>query len=214
MRVSPPAAAAPTGRRRDLRDPILDAALGVFHRAGYADAGVDEIARRAGVAKPTVYNHFGDKANLFVQTIKRGAARANERVSGVIDAIDVRPADVRAELERVGTALVGCLTDEEGVAVMHLQLAERPRFGELLDEIRIANRERTIDRLAGKLAQLDAAGLLRLDDPNLAARHLMALVSDDLLARSGFGAVRLPPEDVAAPVRAGIDTFLAAFGVR
>lgn len=39
----------------------------------------------------------------------------------------------------------------------------------------------------------------------------MALVSDDLLARSGFGAVRLQPDDVVTPVRAGIDTFLAAF---
>jgi len=52
---------------------------------------------------------------------------------------------------------------------------------------------------------------LRLTDPDVAARHLMALVSDDLLARSGFGAVRLRPGDVAAPVGAGVDTFLAAF---
>jgi AcrR family transcriptional regulator len=207
--MSPTVASA---KRRDLRDAILDAALAVVHRDGYADANVDEIARTAGVAKPTIYNHFGDKANLFVETIRRGAARSNERISGVIDSIDVHPDDLRTELQRVGAALVGCLTDTEGVAVMHLQLAERPRFGELLDELRTTNRERTIDRLAGKLAQLSAAGRLRPSNPNLAARHLMALVSDDLLARSGFGAIRLRADEVAAPVSAGIDTFLAAFG--
>ena len=35
-------------------------------RAGYGEATVDEIAREAGVAKPTVYNRFGDKRSLFV----------------------------------------------------------------------------------------------------------------------------------------------------
>lgn len=205
-------AVAPPVRRRDLRGAILPAALEVFHRDGFADATVDEIARTAGVAKPTVYNHFGDKAGLFAETIRWGAARSNDRLGGVIDSIDVRPADLRAELQRVGAALVGCLTDDEGVAVMSLLLAERPRFGELLDGIRTTNRERTVDRLAGKLAQLAAAGRLRVTDPNLAARHLMALVGDDLLASSGFGAVRLAAGDVDGPVNAGVDTFLAAFG--
>lgn len=199
-------------RRRDTRDAVLDAALEVFGRDGYADATVDDIARTAGVAKPTVYNHFDDKAALFVETIVRGAARSNERITEVIDSIDVHPADLRSELERLGTGLIGCLMDDEGVAVMRLQLAERSRFPDLLDGIRVTNRERTVDRLAGKLAQLATAGLLRTEDPQRAARHLMALVTDDLLALSSFGAVRLDPSDTAAPVNAGIETFLAAFG--
>lgn len=87
-------------------------------------------------------------------------------------------------------------------------------LNELLAEIRTTNRERTVDRRAGKLAQLAAAGQLRLADPNLATRQLTTLVSDDLVARSGLGAVQLSPPEIAAPVDAGVDTFLAAFGPR
>lgn len=190
----------------------MRAALAVFGRDGYADASLDEIARVAGVAKPTIYSHFGDKAGLFTEVVADASARSNARVSDVIDSIDVRPEDLRAELERLGDALVGCLLEEDGVAVMRLQLAERHRFPELLDGIRNGNRDRTIDRLAGKLARMSATGLLRIPDPDRAARHLMALVGDDLIIRSGFGAVQLDRDTVEGPVRAGVETFLDAFG--
>ncbi len=205
-------AAPPRAAPRGKREAILQAGLTVFGRDGYADASLDEIAREAGVAKPTIYSHFRDKADLFAEVVARGAERSNARISDVIDSVDVRPDDLRAELERVGQALVGCLLDDEGVAVMRLQLAERHRFPQLLDGIRDANRERTIDRLAGKLAQMSATGLLRTREPDRAARHLMALVSDDLLIRSGFGATRLDPDDTVGPVAAGVTTFLDAFG--
>ncbi|AJT41072.1 TetR/AcrR family transcriptional regulator [Psychromicrobium lacuslunae] len=198
--------------RGSKREEIVRAALRVFGRDGYADASVDEIAKEAGVAKPTIYTHFGDKAGLFTEVIADASHRSNTRVNDVIDSIDVRPKNLSSELERLGNALVGCLLDDDGVAVMRLQLAERHRFPELLDEIRNSNRDRTIDRLAGKLAQMAAIGLLRLADPDRAARHLMALVGDDLIIRSGFGSVRLDPETVIAPVRAGVETFLEAFG--
>lgn len=190
----------------------MRAALMIFGRDGYADASVEEIAREAGVAKPTIYTHFGDKAGLFTEVIADASARSNARVNDVIDSIDVHPEDLEGELERLGNALVGCLLNDDGVAIMRLQLAERHRFPELLDEIRNSNRDRTIDRLAGKLAQMGATGKLRVINPDRAARHLMALVGDDLIIRSGFGSIRLDPETVREPVRAGVETFLEAFG--
>ena len=198
--------------RPGKRESMVRAALMVFGRDGYADASVEEIAREAGVAKPTIYTHFGDKAGLFTEVIADASARSNARVNDVIDSIDVHPDDLEGELERLGNALVGCLLNDDGVAVMRLQLAERHRFPELLDEIRNSNRDRTIDRLAGKLAQMGATGKLRVINPDRAARHLMALVGDDLIIRSGFGSIRLDPETVREPVRAGVETFLEAFG--
>ena len=59
--------------RTDRREAMLDAALEVFSRDGYDGGNIDEIARVAGVAKPTVYSHFGDKAALFEETLRRGA---------------------------------------------------------------------------------------------------------------------------------------------
>src|SRR3546814_19885965 len=47
------------------RAAILTAAVDVFLRGGYEAAGMDAIAPEAGVAKQTIYNHFGSKDGLF-----------------------------------------------------------------------------------------------------------------------------------------------------
>jgi TetR/AcrR family transcriptional regulator, mexJK operon transcriptional repressor len=189
----------------------LNAALEVFGRDGYADAKVDEIARRAGVAKPTIYNRFGDKRSLFVEAVNRGVVRAGERTLAAIAALDPRPVDLRRALEDLGGALVHCVAHEEGAAVVRLQLTERPRFSGIIDGA--VNRERTVDALAGKLAQLATGGHLRLTDARRAASQFLALVTDDTLVRSGMGERVLAGDEVDGPVRDGVDTFLAAFGV-
>ncbi len=196
----------------DKREAILSAAIEVFRREGYARASVDEIARLAGAAKPTVYSRFGDKATLFKEAVEHGSARSNERVMNVIDGVSTQPEDLRAELERLGSALVGCVMNHDGAAVIRLQMTEHATFGDTFDRIRTDNRIRTLDRLAGKLAQLATTGQLHLTDPQRAARHFLALVNDDALARSGYGTTVLTADDVAGPVADAVDTFLAAFG--
>lgn len=205
---------APTEPRPDKGEAILTSALIVFGRDGFTDGNVDEIARNAGVAKPTIYNRFGDKQALFAAAVRNGSRQANERVLDVIASVDLAPTDLRRELERLGRALVDCVSHTHGAALMRLQFSERTRFPELLDEIRDANRARTVDALAGKLAQLSTSGYLSLGDASRAARQFIALVTDDALSASGFGGRTLTDPELDQPVKEGVDTFLAAFGPR
>jgi AcrR family transcriptional regulator len=52
------------------RDAILDAALANFSTQGYAATRLDDVARRAGVAKGTIYLHFKDKEALFQELVR------------------------------------------------------------------------------------------------------------------------------------------------
>src|ERR1700690_2348464 len=52
------------------RDAILAAALHEFSVNGFAAARLDDVARRAGVAKGTIYVHFKDKEALFQDLIR------------------------------------------------------------------------------------------------------------------------------------------------
>lgn len=54
-----------TAAKSDARREILQAAVGVFSRRGYAAASVQAVLAGTGYSKPTLYYHFGSKAGLF-----------------------------------------------------------------------------------------------------------------------------------------------------
>ena len=56
----------PRDERRAL---LLAAALEVFTAAGYHSAAMDEIADRAGVSKPVLYQHFPSKLELYLAVL-------------------------------------------------------------------------------------------------------------------------------------------------
>ena len=53
------------------RDQIVDAAIRHFAEQGYQGAKVEDIARELGIAKGSVFQHFGSKAGLFFEAYKK-----------------------------------------------------------------------------------------------------------------------------------------------
>ena len=76
-------AARPRGTRlprRARRNQLLGAAQEVFVAQGYHAAAMDDIAERAGVSKPVLYQHFPGKHELYVALIDQHAAEVVEAV--------------------------------------------------------------------------------------------------------------------------------------
>jgi AcrR family transcriptional regulator len=63
---APPTPRAARLPREQRRRQVLAAALDVFSTAGYHAASMDEIADRAGVSKPVLYQHFPGKLDLYL----------------------------------------------------------------------------------------------------------------------------------------------------
>jgi AcrR family transcriptional regulator len=61
---------AARAQEREGREELLDAALRVFARRGYGQAGVDEIAAAAGYSKGALYWHFSGKADLLLALLE------------------------------------------------------------------------------------------------------------------------------------------------
>lgn len=66
--------------RSARRAQLLDAAQQVFVESGYHAAGMDEIAERAGVSKPVLYQHFPGKMDLYLAVLDQ----ANERITEAV----------------------------------------------------------------------------------------------------------------------------------
>jgi AcrR family transcriptional regulator len=50
---------------------LLDVGLGLFAERGFDGASMEEVASRAGVSKPVVYEHFGSKDGLYAEVVDR-----------------------------------------------------------------------------------------------------------------------------------------------
>src|SRR5262245_26115596 len=98
-----PTAAAPSGTRAaraaraaERRDAILAAALEEFAASGFAATRLEDVARRAGVAKGTIYLYFRDKESLFQELVRAMLSP----IVGAIETTQVHdiPARVIAEM--------------------------------------------------------------------------------------------------------------------
>src|SRR3954451_7277165 len=85
---------------RAARDELLTAALRVFARRGYRDAGVDEIAAEAGYSKGALYWHFAGKEELLLALLEeRVDTRMRERFALLESAPPDRDMSVEASRE-------------------------------------------------------------------------------------------------------------------
>jgi AcrR family transcriptional regulator len=75
---------------------LLELAEALFAERGYAGASMDELARRAGVTKPVVYELFGSKEGLFGACVDRTIERLATEIAAAVRAEDEPEARLRA----------------------------------------------------------------------------------------------------------------------
>jgi AcrR family transcriptional regulator len=68
-----------TGKER--REQLLDVGRQLFAERGFDGTSVEEIAARAGVSKPVVYEHFGGKEGLYAVVVDREVSRLLDTVT-------------------------------------------------------------------------------------------------------------------------------------
>ena len=140
--------------REAKRQPILDAALDVFAERGFADARLEDVAGRAGVAKGTVYLYVSSKQALFEELVRTGHRRARRG--------DARRGCWPRHAGRGAAAHALCLPAKEVLGtrrreIVRLLLAEAGRFPELAE---LYHRE-VVTRGVALLRPIAAARLAR-----------------------------------------------------
>jgi AcrR family transcriptional regulator len=99
-----PKAPSPTRPRRRLKGPerrakLLAAARDVFGREGYHAASMDAVARRAGVTKPILYDHFPSKRDLYLALIDADLEAVRRTVSEALSAPTGNRERIRASFQ-------------------------------------------------------------------------------------------------------------------
>jgi len=87
---------------------LLDLADRLFAERGFHAASMDELARRAGVSKPVIYDHFDSKEQLFATCVRRTGEMLADRVAGAVR----EESDPRARLRAGSIAYFRFLQDQ------------------------------------------------------------------------------------------------------
>jgi TetR/AcrR family transcriptional regulator, mexJK operon transcriptional repressor len=181
---------------------MLRAATSSFLEHGYRSS-VDEIARRAGVAKQTVYSHFPSKEALFKEVARELAQR-------VLIELDSPSADLREGLQRFSLAYRERALGAQGISAFRTLVPEVPRFRAHARAMYANSAGEMVRRLAGYLERAMDEGQLRRDDPHFAAEMLLSLLAGlDRMKR--LFAVNGEGESEARRTARIVDLFLRAY---
>jgi TetR/AcrR family transcriptional regulator, mexJK operon transcriptional repressor len=149
---------------------ILDAAVEVLAERGVS-APMEEIARRAGVSKQTIYNHYGSKAELVRALCER---RVHEITAPLetAEAIE-QPAEALAEFARI---LLTALFTPRYATMMRTAIANAAEMPEVARAMYEAGPRASRRRLAEFLELETRAGRLACPDPMQAAEFFAGMV--------------------------------------
>ena len=205
-----------TTRGGDKRRDLLDGSLAAFARDGYTRASIDTIARAAGTSTRTIYNHFGDKAGLFHAVIVDSARRVADAQIVTLDRYLGKIVDIEDDLIEFGRVWAIPLPDyADHFTLVRQVVAEAAHIPPAtLTAWQDQGPRRVRRALAVHLRRIADAGHLRIDDADVAAAHLVLLVTGDINLRSLQGAVPLDPEEIRALADAGVRAFLHGYGTR
>jgi AcrR family transcriptional regulator len=190
---------------------VTEAAEQLFLAQGYGAVSMDQVARKAGVSKATLYAYFPSKDALFAQIV---ASKGYDNPLGD-ELFPAEVTDLRATLEAIGLRILEYMLRERTLAIYRIALAESARFPELGRAFYENGPKRFSLRFAAWLQQLQAQGLVEVEDVMLATQQFMALMRSGVFFRRSL---TIPPEasaeEMARTVRAAADTFLKAFARR
>jgi AcrR family transcriptional regulator len=126
---SPKAAASRAERAAERRAAIVEAALDEFIARGFAATRLDDVAKRAGVAKGTIYLHFKDKESMFEELIRTALVP----LIGRLHAPPPIGGSIRDAVEGFAKTFVQEVAATRRGDIVRLIVAEGPRFPSVAD---------------------------------------------------------------------------------
>jgi AcrR family transcriptional regulator len=116
-------------RAAERREAIVAAALDEFVARGFAATRLDDVAKRAGVAKGTIYLHFQDKEALFVELVRTAIVPLIAQLAPPEQPLG----SVREALERFALTFIQEVATTRRGDIVRLIVAEGPRFPAIAD---------------------------------------------------------------------------------
>lgn len=190
-------------RRREARPgEIVEAALDCFNERGFSATKLDDVAKRAGVTKGTVYLYFASKEDLFKAAVRESLL---PRIDHVLAGATAGPDDPAETIRRVLLTFVEEVLPTPAGIIPKLIISEAKNFPEIaryyFDEVICRVRKLLTGLIRGGIA----AGDFRPVDPDLIFFSLVSPMLIAALWRQSLEPFDKHPLDVRALVGMHLD---------
>ncbi|WP_367154101.1 TetR/AcrR family transcriptional regulator [Methylomonas sp. HYX-M1] len=136
------------GTEAERNDHLLDQALVLFMREGYAAASIAKIAVAAGVSTRTIYERYKNKAELMLASVDRLVETDISEMQGIENLQDL---SCRDGLIALGEKLLGKVMQPDMISFYRMGVAEACRFPELSELIKNTGPKRIQEMIAAYL---------------------------------------------------------------
>jgi TetR/AcrR family transcriptional repressor of mexJK operon len=187
---------------------IIAAATRLFLSQGYSQTSLEQVAKQAGVTKPTVYSHFGSKEALLRKVTQKNT---DQRIAAMSN--ELQPtANLRRDLIRFGDAILATVLSSESRAWHRFAGAEALDHPEVGEAFYAAGPARVIELLSGYLTTQKRLGRVVAANPGRAAEQLLGLLLGLELLRSRIGQPVKSPSALRRHCRDCVELFLNTYG--
>lgn len=189
----------------ERRAAIIAAGLDEFTAKGFAATRLDDVAKRAGVAKGTIYLHFKDKEALFQELVRTALGPLIVRISN--PQIGEGAGSARAAIELLAETFARDVIGTKRADIVRMIISEGTRFPQLAD---FYYREVITHGIAG-MRKLIEYGIARgeIRNPGLAEfpQLLVGPLVVAVIWQGLFG--KQAPLDIAAMLRVHLDLIFS-----
>ena len=201
----------PSVAEANLRtETLLEKAAEVFIEHGYQRTSMEEIARRAGTTKQTLYARFPTKSDLFKEIVR---AQAECIRKGFASALGEDEAPETA-LMRYAESTTDLLSRNDLSGMVRTLIGALPQFPEMASYFWTSVLSSQREVLTSYLAAQQRLGRLRIPDPREAAEFLEGLCIGPFMLPSIIGLnVTLPPSQQHRRHQEALRIFLNAYAV-
>jgi AcrR family transcriptional regulator len=173
-------------RRQERRTAILQAAISLFARKGFAETGISQIARAAGISHGTIFLYFPSKEVLFraavLEPLEVFAAQS-------LEMMDADGSSLQRVRRLVRAQVMGTAAERSYLQMVQLAVAQGDQFGDLAEEIAAV-----LDPVGLRLSRLVAEGM---NVGEFSPGSSDAVAASYLAYLNGIGLVILDREDTS-----------------